>query len=588
VLEPKRLWNLLETVGDGLAEADGEKPDADLDEILAKYELTQADVTAGLAGDTGMAIVVRGRGAARDPLVMTIGWTQPGPEVAAKLLAGLQTWLEEEPAPDQEPVKRVDLSLAGHEVMWLSQPMMRIDVGDLEVDPNLDAAGLQAFRKELAERMKSAPRVLTGQTEMFVARLDGRLVAAQTTIPADANAGASGEEARDLFARFLSDHAGSDQADAAAPLADIVQDPAVQAALPEGQVLADIVIDPRPVMRAIIADRDDARRRLRAVGLDDLGPLVWRHAFAGGCFRQGMFLTLPAPRHGLAGILDQDCDAAEVPSFVTNEVTDVTQISLDLGKAYATVREFATAEVGEQATNMFNVGEMQTQGWLGIDLPGLLSALGSRHWIVSYPASVAAALAEARKTRTDEGLRAMPGGDRLALIWQLSEEAPFVRLLQRLAPLAGGEVQDEQGFQALRLPAEAAVFVGRNHAVVALGEETADATLAAIRTPPVGAAALRDSPAVRRAGELLALGPARVFSVGDATRTGGFLGALRDIAASLEPADVAPTYRTMLAAVQKLLPSAADMEGVFGASGSIVEIIPAGITFRSAWEMPAP
>ena len=586
VLEPKRLWNLFKTVGDGLAAADGEAPDTDLDEALAKYGLAQADLTAGLAGDTGMAIVVRDRAADRPPLVMTLAWTEPGPEVAAKLLAGLQTWLEEEPAPDQEPVKRVDLTLAGHEVLWLSQPMMRIDVGDLDVDPNLDAAGLEALRKQLAERAKTAPRVQTGQTEMFVARLDGRLVAAQAAFPADADAGPAGEEARDLFARFLADHSASAQV-AAAPLADIVEAPAVRAVLPDGEVLADIVVDPRPLMRALVVDSDDARRRLRAVGLDDLGPLVWRHAFAAGCFRQGLFLTLPAPRHGLAGILDQECDAAEVPPFATSEVADVTQISLDLGKAYATVREFAAAEGGEQAVNMFTVGEMQTQGWLGVDLPGLLSALGSRHWIVSYPARVSAALAEARKTRTDAGLRAMPGGDRLALVWQLADEAPFVKLLQRLAPLAGGEVQEEQGFQALRLPADAAVFVGRSHAVVALGEETAEATLAAIRTPPAGAAALRESPAVRRAGELLAFGPARVFSVGDATRGGGFLGGLRELAASLEPADVAPAYRSMLTAVQKLLPSAADMEGVFGASGSLVEVTADGITFRSAWEMPA-
>jgi hypothetical protein len=600
VLDPKRLWNLFKTVGDGLAEAEGEATDGDLDETLAKYGLTQADLTAGLAGDTGMAILVHSHGAGRPPLVITLGWTEPGPDTAVKLLTALQTWIEEKPATekivggktvggeqaiDQVPLKRVDLSLAGHDVMWLSQPIMRPDLGDLKIDQPLDPAGLQALRKELAERARTAPQVKAGQIETFVVRLDGRLLAAQTTIPADADTGEATDAARETFARLLADHAPSSSA--AAPLAELFQPAAVRAVLPEGQVLADIVVDPRPLLQATVADTDEARRRLEAVGLDTLGPLVWRHAFAAGCFRQGLFLGLPAPRHGLARILDQECDAAEVPPFATNDVADVTQISLDLGKAYATVREFATAEGGEQAANMFNVGEMQTQGWLGIDLPGLLSALGSRHWIVSYPAGVAAALAEARKTRTDAGLQAMPGGDRMALVWQLVDEAPFVRLLQRLAPLTGRDVQEEQGFQALRLPTNAAVFVGRNHAVVTLGEETAEATLAAIRTPPVGGAALRESAAVRRAGDLLALRPARVFSVGDATRTGGYLGALRELTANLEPTDVAPAYRSILATVQKLLPSAADMEGVFGASGSIVEVIPDGITFRSVWEMPA-
>jgi hypothetical protein len=600
VLEPKRLWNLFKAVGDGLAEADGqgadgEAADDDLDETLAKYGLTQADLTAGLTGDTGMAMLVQSRGAGRPPLVMTVGWTEPGPDTAAKLLTAAQTWIEENPVAanqdrgnrGQEPPKRVDLSLAGHDVMWLSQPIMRPDLGELKIDQPIDPAGLQALRKELAERAKTAPQVKAGQTDTFIARLDGRLLAVQTTIPEDADAEEATDAARETFARLLADHAASSSS-AAAPLAELFQQAAVRAVLPEGQVLADIVVDPRPLLQAAIADTDEARRRLRAVGLDDLGPLVWRHAFAAGCFRQGLFLGLPAPRHGLARILDQECDAAEVPPFATSDVADVTQISLDLGKAYATVREFAAAEGGEQATNMFNVGEMQTQGWLGIDLSGLLTALGSRHWIMSYPTGAAAALADARKTRTDAGLQAMPGGDRMALVWQLVDEAPFVKLLQRLAPLVGGEIRDEQGFQALRLPANAAVFVGRNHAVVTLGDETAEATLAAIRTPPAGNAALRESMAVRRAGELLTLRPARVFSVGDATRTGGTLGMLRELAASLEPADVAPAYRSMLATVQKLLPSAADMEGVFGASGLIVEVIPDGITFRSAWEMPAP
>ena len=84
-------------------------------------------------------------------------------------------------------------------------------------------------------------------------------------------------------------------------------------------------------------------------------------------------------------ILDQDCDPAEVPSFVTREAIDITQISLDLGKAYETVKEFAVGQGGEETANMFLAVEMQAQGWLGIDVPNLLTSLGSRHWIVSYP-----------------------------------------------------------------------------------------------------------------------------------------------------------------------------------------------------------
>jgi hypothetical protein len=47
-------------------------------------------------------------------------------------------------------------------------------------------------------------------------------------------------------------------------------------------------------------------------------------------------------------------------------------------------------------------------------------------------------------------------------------------------------------------------------------------------------------------------------------------------------------YRELLAKLQPLLPSAAEMEGMFGASTSLLEATDTGLSYRSAWEMPAP
>ena len=604
VLEPRRLWQVAKLLGPrfvaddpvagGLVagsatggSAPGDRPD--LEARLARYGLAPADLVAGLAGDSGVAVVIRPRARGEQPLVMNLAWTEPGAETANRLMAAFQKQLEDEPAAvfagggspaGEEPWKRIDLRLAGHEVTRATRPLTRLDLGDLTVDPDLDRAGLEALRRELVERAKTAPRVPAGRFDTFITSLDGRLLVAQAISASDAEA----EEARALFERFLADH----ESDGAAPVADLLRGAGVRETLPSGDTLADVVVDPRPILRSVVEDDEQMQRIVRAAGLDRLGPVVWRHAFVDGDFRQGMFLALPAPRAGLMRILEQDCDPTEVPPFVTSEATDFTQISLDLGKAYGTVRELLAAEGGEQIANMLTAGEMQAVGWLGVDIAGLLSTLGSRHWIVTFPTEVAAMLETARKTRTDDGLQTLPATDRMALVWRLTDETPFAKLLQRLAPLAGGDVADEQGFRALRLPGDVGVFVGRDHAVVAVGETTAEATLAAIRNPPAGEASLRETVAVRRARDMLASGPARVFSVGDATRHGGLLGLLRDLASRLEPADVPPDYRDLLRDLQALLPTAADMEGMFGVAASTVEVTRDGVAYRSAWEMPAP
>lgn len=622
VLEPQRLlaaWNI---AADSLPEADGEKPLAAFEKSLAKYGLSPADVDAAFAGDMGYGIVSQPRPEGLRPLSMLLAWIEPGAESATRMMAAYQQRLGEEAdeaATEGQPaVKRIDLEMAGHEVIWAVHPVMQLDLGDVKLEGRPDAERMRRIRQELAERAKTAKRIQVGQTHAFLMRIDGRLLYGMTLASGGAvgmnvalddgqlkiNAGATAnrsaaaagdrdfdresgtDEARGVFERFVTAHTEA----GTSPLAGILQTPGMQSALPAGTTLVDVVVDPRVLLKAFPPSAGPERATMDLAGLDDVGPLAWRLSFDGGWLRQGMYLSLPAPRRGLMRILEQDCDAAEVPSFVTAEAVELTQISLDLGKAYATVREVMVGHGGEETGNMFTAAEMQTQGWLGFDLPTVLTALGSRHAIVSYPPQVSAALAEARKTRAADGtLGTMPAADRLAVVWQLADEQPFVKILQRLATLSGTDVTEEQGFRGVRLPGgNAAAFVGRNHAVLAVGADAAEKTLAAIRNPPAGPAAFRESEAVRRAVGMLPPAPARLFSVGDASRTGGVLGMLREFAAALEPGDVTAEYRELLPKLQPLLPSAGDMEGMFGGAAASLQVDDQGIAWRSGWELPAP
>jgi len=591
------LWKLLldKFRSDGAA---GELED--LDEALGRYDLRQEDLPAAFRGDVGAGFVVRRRNAGLPPLVMMLMWLEPGEETAARMVTAAQRKLEEDIAEDETgTTKRVDLEMAGHEVLWMVEPVMGIDPTGLDLgDVKINEDDEEAIEKRLAElqaRVRNAKLVKTGHTYGFLARLGGRLVVGQTlpatpsaaqraAVERDFDVEGGAEDAKETFERFLAAHTDTGRS----PLAEVLETPGMAGALPQGLSLLDVVIDPRVVMKAF--DDEPTKAGLAMIGAESLGPIAWRQTLDEGRYRSGIFASLPAPRTSLMRILDQECDASEVPSFVNREAIDFTQISLDLGKAYETVKEYAVSQRdGEQAANMFAAVEMQAQGWLGVELPRLLTSLGSRHWIVSYPPRVAEAFAEARRARGQNGgQQARQIADRVAVIWRITDDAPFGKILQRLAGMAGGDLQEEQGFRGVRIPDGPAVFLGQDHLVVGIGADSLEKTLTAIRNPPAGESSLRESDVPRRAADLLPLEPARMFGVSDSSRAGGTLGMLRDMVLSLVPEDVEEPYRDLLAGVQKILPSDEEMEGMFGVGATTLRADDDGVSLQTAWEMPSP
>lgn len=572
----------------------------DLDEVLGRYDLRQEDLPAAFRGDVGAGFVVRRRDAGLPPLVMMLMWLEPGEETAARMVTAAQRKLEEDIAEDETgTTRRVDLEMAGHEVLWMVEPVMGIDPTGLDLgDVKINEDDEEAIEKRLAElqaRVRNAKLVKTGHTYGFLARLGGRLAVGQT-LPATPSAAqraaeerdfdveGGAEDAKETFERFLAAHTDTGRS----PLAEVLETPGMAGALPQGLSLLDVVIDPRVVMKAF--DDEPTKAGLAMIGAESLGPIAWRQTLDEGRYRSGIFASLPAPRTSLMRILDQECDVSEVPSFVNREAIDFTQISLDLGKAYETVKEYAVSQRdGEQAANMFAAVEMQAQGWLGVELPRLLTSLGSRHWIVSYPPRVAEAFAEARRVRGQNGgQQARQIADRVAVIWRITDDAPFGKILQRLAGMAGGDLQDEQGFRGVRIPDGPAVFLGQDHLVVGIGADSLEKTLTAIRNPPAGESSLRESDVPHRAADLLPLEPARMFGVSDSSRAGGTLGMLRDMVLSLVPEDVEEPYRDLLAGVQKILPSDEEMEGMFGVGATTLRADDNGVSLQTAWEMPSP
>jgi len=611
-LRPERLeglWRMLveqageaqSTVGDTVLLSNP----ADWEKSLEKYGLKLADLGTAFQGDVGGGLVVRRRDGDRPPLAMMLAWAEPGEEVAGRVMAAVKQRLEEvgDGEPDAPAARRIDLELAGHEVISVVSPVMTLDLGEIEIGaPKADADAEDPDRKRalLEERLRAAKPVQTGQTHVFLAKLGGRLLYGNTSSgaaapgdgPTDFDKLSGGEDAQQIFGGFLAAHAEDDEP----ALARVLREPALAGAALQGVPLVEAVFVPR-----VMAAREpeaETTARLAQVGVDDVGGIAWRQAFADGCWRSTIAVTLPAPRHGLLAMLDQRCDACDVPPFVTREAVDFTQISLDLGAAFRTIREVLGGDASaEQLTNMLNVADVQATTWVGSDVATVLTGLGSRHWILSFPPRIAAAMAEARAARRaggqgdgdgDASPFAMPSADSLAMVWEVADEAPILKLLAQLAPMAGGEMKEEQGFRGLRLPGDVAISIGRRHLVLALGSGTLEKVLTAIRNPPAGDLSWRESDALRRARGLIDLPPARMFAVGDATATGGMLGSLREFGAALEPGDVEEDSRELLAAGQKLLPTAAEMEGMFGVSASVLRMTDDGLVLESAWELPSP
>lgn len=601
-LRPDRLaglWELLVEQSERAGDAEAAGGRATWEESLEKYGLTTADLTAAFAGDAGAGVVVRPR-EGRPPLGMLLAWAEPGHEIAGRMLAAVRQRLEEVADGAEGPAtRRIDLELAGHEVVSAVVPVMGLDLGDIDLEGLAEGEGGEAGEaserlEHLKERLRAAPPVQTGQTHVFHAVLGGRFLYGATLAVAapdqraeeDLEAASGGDEAREIFGAFLAAHDGG----AEAPLARVLREPALAAAVPAGRLVAELVVVPHALVAVAGGDAAETTRWLAELGLDDVGGVAWRHAFDAGRWRSTLAATMPAPRHGLLAMLDQPCDGCDVPPFVTREAIEFMQISLDLGKAFTAVRETLLARGdNEQLVNMFGVADVQATTWLGVDVATVLSGLGSRHWVLSFPPRIGAALAEAREAKGAGGAAVdLPGADTMAVVWEVVDEEPLLKLLGRLAPLAGGQLQEEQGFRGLRVPGGAAAFVGRNHLVVAVGEGTLEKVLTAIRNPPGDDVSWRESEALRRARQLVDMPAARMFSLSDSTRTGGGLGTLREMVAALESEDVAESSRELLAAGQKLLPTVAEMEGMFGVGASVLRMTDDGPVLEAAWEMPAP
>jgi hypothetical protein len=237
------------------------------------------------------------------------------------------------------------------------------------------------------------------------------------------------------------------------------------------------------------------------------------------------------------------------------------------------------------------------------DLASLLSSMGQRHALIAWRPSAAAA----ERAGSIEALFREVTLQRIAVVWQVNDEALWKRLIQAIlaSPLAAGGLRasEEQGFSGIRPtqgPVQAGLFVGRGYLVFGLGPDVVEQVLAVLRNPPQGSAALRGSDVARRSRALLPPQAGLAYSLSDTSnalaqfksRITTLLelvseagGARRTLpgAPPLPPVDEGT--RRGVDGLKTLLPSDEELAGITGASVSQMYVNQHGVVAQGALEL---
>jgi hypothetical protein len=281
-------------------------------------------------------------------------------------------------------------------------------------------------------------------------------------------------------------------------------------------------------------------------------------------------------------------------------VLQLQRLSFDLAKLFDQIKEIATSQFGDTAQQTFAQIDQQLGSLLQTDLRSLLASLGTTHTVLSFPPKAAAAPAQPNPLG---GLMNIDA--RIALVWQLKDEAVWKRLVQfvsNFAQQAGGFIDpaDEQGFTGIRVKQqiEGGLFVGRGFLVLGIGSEVCESVMAAIRNPPSGGTALRTSLLYARANELMRHLPALTYSLAD---TGsGLKGTRQALMMLLEgPQGIVPglpgmaqartpEQTAMIEKIKALLPTDEELEGSAGVSVSQTIVNEKGLLNQGVLELPAP
>ena len=559
----------------------------DLAEEIAPYGLAPADLPRFLAGESGYALALIRRAQVK-PLLVGIGWLEPGPDLAGRAVAAVaQAVQEHEDLP--HAVERIDLQIGGHTVMHLTIPEPGpCDEGDDVEEPD-DLDPFNEFERD--EPFELAEPHLAEQVHVLLTRMEGRLLVVHTfAAPAKIlglerkghlEQGADLEQVTRLCADFLAAHHRADGGFAA----HIEAADGVAEALPAGGLSIVEMFGDLSSLIELARKDENAARVLDTLGLDRIGVVALRIALSDTTLRSGQFMAAPQPRRGLLALLDQPDGPVAPPAWVPANVVSYSQVSFDLGRAYQQIKAMILASF-PQASGPFQNVEQRVHTFAQAELAAILSSLGNQHTVMTFEPHV-------RPLVSDEPLSQMPL-DRVAIVWQVTDEPLWQRILQGLAAFAAASNgvlvhTDEQGFGGWRFQQgghSGGLMLGKGYLVLAIGPDLIANTLSVLNHPPDGPAALRNSPSFAAVMASIEARPGLMVQYADGKRYARSLWHIANALIGMIPTRAdAPDVAEDL---KKVLPDAEQFEHILGPMGGFTLVNDQGVVSRSMAELPPP
>ncbi len=561
---------------------------------LAEYGLEPGDLVQLLAGDSGLAmlLVPREDDEASAPLAIAVAWVQPGPELAGRAYSAIGK-VADDHAEDENPVKRVDMQVRGRRVMHLSFPQISYEFEEIPFEwpddfDQLDEEQQQRVMDQWEQRWEKGRRQVVTYSNALLSHEDDRLLMAATFEQTEKPVG--GADLESLVGVFAGLVEPND--DEATFLSRIESQPGVRAALPQGGVPAmEIFADLAGLMRMAESEPDGARV-VKALGLGGLGAVALRMDLDGNSMRMGSFLAAAEPRLGVLALLDQPVVAPTPPTWVPADIVGYSHISTDLGSVYAKIKQMILEEFGDQAQTGFEMAENSVVGFAGADIAAVLSSLGHKHTILTYEPQV-------EEIENPGGQALSVPVQRVALVWQLKDDAIWTRLLQAVAgfaPMTNGAVTmaEEQGFSGWRFqqgPIEGGLMHGNGYLVFGYGRGVVSTALSALTNPPKGEHALRTSKLYRDSVALIDPEPGLSFQITDGARytesMHKIIDAIFDMILSQTDGNDDMDMET-IEAVRELIPSNEELKNVLGVAAATMVVDENGLAMKSVSELPAP
>jgi hypothetical protein len=584
---------------------------AQFEEKLGTYGLKPEDLREIFTGDFGVAVSMTPQPAG-DPKTHLFVWMEPKGATGSKLYAAAQKAIEQSPT---KPV-RTDLSIEGVKAMKVVSPRFQVEFTPPEIPENFDKMTAEERAKWFEEQSKKnqePKKTKIGEDITFMALLGNRIILVsagpdkgnprgpgqpKTIKPADA---AEADATEALFAQFLKAHLASGKPTTF--IEKMTKTPGVQQALPAGVIFAEGFLDVGQIVSAGVNQGaqnsgKDPKKVAEALGISNLGPMAFRATLNGNLNNMTVFLSSPAPRKGLLSLLDQPELKPEPADWAPSSLASYAHWSFDLAKAYKVAKEVAVAMEGPEAEKGFQDMETQSQGMLQVDVATLLGSLGVQHSLGLYPIEPKAKPAKPEGAEAEE-MPEMPEVTPRTLVWRLTDQNIWVKIMNQLKPLvgmAGGQVvpADEQGFTGYRTapgtPMDGAIMTGKNYLMFALGPKVAEQTLSALNTPPAGEAGLKTSKLYAQAKTVMKLKPGVGFTITNNDKTGehaieGMLKGIEQMVANSE--SMSPEEAEALAGlIREILPKPEEMKGVYGVGVGQAFNSPTGLTLEGITELP--